>query len=426
MTILSPDGAIRGRVRGRHELALLVWMVCLLAAGTGSAVAASPAAEPGREQPKAPEIRCLAFSPDGRLLAAAAGEPKEQGELAVWEVETRKPRFVYREPTGIAAVAFAPDGKTLAIGIFSPKAKLLDVASGEVLREFEGHADHVRSVAFTSDGKTLVTGSYDRTIKFWEVATATVKATLEGHTDIIYRVAVSPDDSLLVSGSRDRTARLWDLKTNQEKHVFAQGEQGSIVRCVAFSPDGRYVITGRSDAVVRIWDARSYQLRARIGRYGGGVECALLSPDHRTLAVCTLEPIVKLFEVDLADPTPQQRQQIAGLIGRLDHDDYDQREAAGRELLKIGMVAESQLREAMDSKSAEVRIRARRLRDRIRSPAPAAQLIGHPGDVEALQFSPDGKLLASGDRAGVVELWNVADRREIATLTLLPAGEKPE
>jgi WD40 repeat protein len=424
MTIRRIAGGIRLRARNRHAFPLLAWAAGLLAAGATFAVAVSPAAESAQGPPKAPGIRCLAFSPDGRLLAAAAGEPKEQGELTVWEVETRKPRFVYREPTGIPAVAFAPDGKTLAIGIFSPDVKLLDAASGKVLRTFKGHTDHVRSVAFTSDGKTLATGSYDRTIKLWDVASGAVRATLEGHTDVIYRVVVSPDDSLLASGSRDNSARLWDLKTNLEKHVFAQGKEGSVARYVAFSPDGRWLITGRWDAVVRIHDVHSYRLRARIGRYGGGVDCALLSPDRRTLAVCMMDPIVKLFEVDLADPTPQQRQRIAALITQWDQDDYNQREAADRELVKIGMMAEPQLREAMDRGSAEVRIRARRLRDRILSPEPVAQLIGHSADVETLQFSPDGKLLASGDKAGVVKLWDVAGREEIATLPRSQVGKQ--
>ncbi|MHC4177041.1 MAG: WD40 repeat domain-containing protein, partial [Planctomycetota bacterium] len=236
-------------VRGRH--AILLWACAnrVVAAGLALAAGNSVAAEPV-EGPKAPGIRCLAFSPDGGLLAAAAGEPDEAGEMAVWELKTFTARFVHREPTGIPAVAFAPDGRALAVGVFSPEAKLLDVASGELLRTFEGHTNHVRSVAFTSDGKTLVTGSYDRTIKLWDVATGILKATLEGHTDTIYHVAVSPDDGMLVSASRDRTARLWELKTNREKHVFSQGEQGLIVRHAAFSPDGRWVITSRWDGLV--------------------------------------------------------------------------------------------------------------------------------------------------------------------------------
>jgi WD40 repeat protein len=151
-----------------------------------------------------------------------------------------------------------------------------------------------------------------------------------------------------------------------------------------------------------------------------------LAPDNRTLAVCSHDPTVRLFELDLRGPTPEEARRIKQLIAQLDLDDYHRREAAGRELRKIGMVAEPLLRQAMTSKSAEVRIRARRLRDRIRSPQPTAVLKGHPGDVEALQFSPDGKLVASGDKTGVVKLWDVAGRKEIATLTLPPGGENRE
>jgi WD40 repeat protein len=76
----------------------------------------------------------VAFSPDGRLLAAVSGEPKDQGALAVWEIATKQQRLFHQEAVGVPSVAFAPDGKSVAIGLFEPVAKLLDVDSGTVVR----------------------------------------------------------------------------------------------------------------------------------------------------------------------------------------------------------------------------------------------------------------------------------------------------
>ncbi len=49
-------------------------------------------------------------------------------------------------------------------------------------------------------------------------------------------------------------------------------------------------------------------------------------------------------------------------------------------------------------------------------------LHGHSNGVHSVAFSRDGKLLASGDRAGAVKLWNVATRRPFDTLA---AGRRP-
>lgn len=360
-----------------------------------------------------PRVKGLAFSPDGKLLAAVFGEPSERGRLVVWETTTRKVKFVHEEPVGIGAVAFAADGRQVAIGIFGETARLIDADTGKVVRTFKGHENYVRSVGFTPDGKTLVTGSYDRTVRLWDVETGRLQSTLQGHGGEIYSIDVSPDGLLIASGSRDKTARLWDVQTGKPKHIFEASDL--IVRHVAFSPDGRWLLTGRYDGRVRIWNARTYDLRARI-RTGGGIACVRLSSDNRTLAVCSHRPEISVYEVDLAGPDAADQERIAALITKWRDDSYAVREAASRELVKIGLVAEPALREAMKAKSAEVRIRARRARSRILSADPKTVLRGHSGEVGFLCFSPDGKLLATGDRNGDVKLWETARFEEIGTL----------
>lgn len=366
---------------------------------------------------KLPGIRSLDFSPDGKLLAAASGEPNEPGTLVVWELDSGKPRFVHEEPVGIASVAFSPDGATLAMGCFSKTASLINSQTGETKRLLEGHENHVRCVAFSADGKSLVTGSYDRTVKLWNIDSGMAVRTLSGHGDTVYSVGFVPGTHLLVSGGSDRTSRIWDLESGEQVKAF--GDDQFIVRRVTVSKDGRWMVESRWDGYVRIRDLKTYDLRARI-RSGGGIECAELSPDNRRLAVCSHERNVKLYDVALRDPEPAERQRIESLIDRWDDDDYEAREAASKELQSLGMIVEPLLNEALESLDAEFRVRARVLRRQIRSPEPCASLEGHPGDVEFVRFSPDGRLLASGDQSGCVKLWDVASGKEAATFTSRP------
>lgn len=362
--------------------------------------------------------RDLGFSPDGRLLAGAFGEPKTPGKAVVWDVAGRRPVMVHDEPVGIASVAFAPDGKTLAVGIFSPVVKLFDVASGKAVGKFEGHTDAVRAAVFSPDGKALITGSYDRTIKLWDVAARKAQRTLEGHDDKVFSAAVSPSGRWIASASADGSIRVWRTDGGESKQLFPAQPRDTIARHVAFSPDGRWLLSTRWDERVRVHAVETWELRLAIKN--GGSRFVRLSPDGRTLAATSHQPRIKLFELDLGDPSPAVRQRIEQLLDQWDDDDYEVREAATRQLREIGLTAEPILRRCVTSPSVEVRIRARRLADEFRSPQAVAELIGHEEDVEPVCFSPDGKILASGDAAGVVRLWDVQTRKSLAIVTADP------
>src|SRR5262245_1425462 len=93
-----PGARIRARSLGLAALLLL---------------AAAPAAR--AQDP--PGVRAVAFSPDGKLLAAGSGEPKEPGTVTLWDAATRSCRWAHAEKAGVPAVTFSPDGQTLAIAV---------------------------------------------------------------------------------------------------------------------------------------------------------------------------------------------------------------------------------------------------------------------------------------------------------------------
>ncbi len=91
------------------------------------------------------------------------------------------------------------------------------------------------------------------------------------------------------------------------------------------------------------------------------------------------------------------------------------REATCKELLKVGLLAEPELRRAsQQEKSAEVRIRARFAREQMLNTPRKLPL--HVNEVEAVMFSPSGKFLATGGKDGVVRLIDVATGKVTAEL----------
>jgi WD40 repeat protein len=359
-----------------------------------------------------PPVRVVAFSSDGKLLAAGTGSNKEPGQVTVWDTATRKPRWTHLESRGVVGLAFAPDGRTLAIASHDRKARLLNAADAKLKGNVGEHGAEVVAVAFPADGRTLATAGTDNAIKLWEVAQRTERATLKGHSKRVRSLAFNADSAVLASAG-DEEVRLWDAHAGREMRAWKEGESWS--SNVLFSPDGRWLITGNYDATVRLRNVESGELRCE-WRGLGGVYGIAFSPTARLLAVAGFWSEVKLVAFTLEQPAAQESARIRALIGKLDDDSYEVRERAGKDLVDIGFLAESELRRVTaETRSVEVRIRARRLREAILA-QPRAGLSGHVYPVESVAFSPDGKLLACANKDGTVLLWDVTTRKQVARL----------
>jgi tetratricopeptide (TPR) repeat protein len=111
---------------------------------------------------------------------------------------------------GFSGLAFSPDGKQLAAASEDLTVTVWDVTSGQQQLTLRGHARPAREVAFSPDGQRLASASFDRTIKLWDLATSQEILTLRGHKLGVFAVAFSPDGDRLATAGEDNVVKLWE------------------------------------------------------------------------------------------------------------------------------------------------------------------------------------------------------------------------
>jgi WD40 repeat protein len=267
-----------------------------------------------------PRVRSVAFSPNGRLVAAG----DESGSTLVYSIGGRLLSILYgslgvnRQDFAVYdaanSLAFSPNSRMLAVAGALGSVRLWDLATHSA-KVLAGTAP-VKAVAFSSDGALVATGSEDGLASVWNAASGEPLATLAGSRGSIVDVAFDPSGNLLAStATGEYDARVWralpgDLLSQvaePELHAFdllaggtrvltvGSGEvelwntlDGSLVVQRSFgnatsneqiSPDGRYAALSAPDAV-RVIDTqtlggkRDTPMRDPTGRrvdYNGGL-----------------------------------------------------------------------------------------------------------------------------------------------------------
>ena len=152
-------------------------------------------------------VNCVRFSPDGALIASAAGDDlRGQGEAKLWDAET-----------------------------------------GQEIRTLF-HGGPVRSIEFSRDGQRLVTACADSIVRIWETKSGELLTELKGHGQEVYEACFSPDGQLVASGGQDQSIRVWETRSGK---LLATLPHELPVICVAFEPQGRFLVAVESDDLVK-------------------------------------------------------------------------------------------------------------------------------------------------------------------------------
>jgi WD40 repeat protein len=128
--------------------------------------AADGTRQPERFPPNS-HATALAFSPDGKSLAAVRENATADGALCVYDVASG--RRVAALPGPACALAFSPDGKALVAAGGDGRLRLFDAVNWRPLATYRWHQNGLSDVAFSPDGRWLATCGFEGRVKLWPV-----------------------------------------------------------------------------------------------------------------------------------------------------------------------------------------------------------------------------------------------------------------
>jgi WD40 repeat protein len=391
------------------------------------------------------QVEAVAFSRDGKILAI--GDRSKQ--LVLWNISTRKVLARLKgHDEWILALAFSPDGKRILSGGLDQTVRLWDFSSyqgdgrvnGEKIKTFatlKGHTGWIRSINCSPTGRIIATVGSERTVKLWNQAAGRDFDTVEG--DVVFS---SPNlITKHVGEGSEASTNLFDLRGGEPAKFWTIN--GSITAIL--SPDGKTLATDSPGAFdegaskVKLWDVNSRQelitLRAKTSdrspafSRNGGLFIAI-GPDGTSLILWDaaerkeLTPIRNDAELNdfllsedgkivVTFDSLRTKLKSWDVVSQKQLAVIDRKRATGgapgeesEQTLVFALSPDGKFLAVSDSKNVE-------LWETGSTQAPV--ILGkHEMKVSALSFSPDGKLVAAGDTAGVVKVWDAVTRGERA------------
>jgi WD40 repeat protein len=274
-----------------------------------------------------------------------------------------------------------------------------------------GHDTLLESVAFTSDGRTLVSCGWDKTVRIWDVAQEQPEwgRQIENlrASSHLFSVSLSPDGKYMAAGGVGGF-HVWVREPGQKWTDYHHNE-GTSNRAVYLAEDNRTLACGSLDGMISLWDIPARKVIKTLNGFDDDVRTVRLSSDLSYVAGTTFGGEFKIWNLKSEGPPRMLKLDV----------DRVQNFTFTRDNQAV-VIAE------FGSRSKDLSLWDLRTGKRVRRMTD--QGIG----TNAMELSPDGRVLACADVDESIRFWNMAsgeliDRRKegvgwVKTVAFSPDG----
>jgi ribosome assembly protein 4 len=293
----------------------------------------------------------------------------------------------------VLSVHFSPDGQHLASGSGDCTVRLWDIHTELPLSTLKGHKSWVLAVAWSPLCQYVASGGMDCEVRVWDATTGKSKGLLRGHKKWITALAWEPLVARdvgspvvrMASASKDNTVRVWDVVGR--KGLLSLSGHTAAVKALKWGGCG-LLYSASQDRSIKVWNARTGILVRTLDGHAHWVNCLSLNTDFA----------LRVGPYNRKGGAPEEGKERHAVCQQK----YD--EVVGRTETKS---------ELLVSCSDDFTLY---LWDPSCSKKPIVRMVGHQQPVNFVQFSPDGRFIASASFDNSVRLWNGLTGKFVCTL----------
>ncbi|MCI0718673.1 MAG: hypothetical protein L0338_06815 [Acidobacteria bacterium] len=305
----------------------------------------------------------------------------------------------------VTALAFSPQGKSLLVGFYG-RVVVWDLVESRIVQELNDVAGSVNDLQFSPDGKLLsVVGgkpfSQGEVRLYDPGAQLRLVSSFAAHKETILAQAFSPDSQRIATAGLDKVLEIRDLVTGRKTAEMT--DHSDTVQCVAFSPKGDLLATAGMDRTIKISDGMTAKGKMTINPEIKGFLALAFSPDGKYVLTSGESPEVRWWELvtvadDLTEGGWRPTRKMEGHVGTV----QAMRFSPDGRLLATASADHSVC--LWDGTTGHL----------------LRTLVDCDNLVYAVAFSPDSKLLAAGSWDGFVRIWDVNSGKLRITLAQKP------
>ncbi|MFV0443669.1 MAG: DUF1549 domain-containing protein [Planctomycetaceae bacterium] len=379
----SPDGQLLA-VAGFHEV--------LLHKADGSGLAA-------RLIGMSERIEAVAFSPDGQRLAACGGNPARLGELQIWKRE-ESPESSVKSPEQAAdkAETESAESPNLQTSTLNPSHWTLELSVPVT-------ADTIYGASWSPDGKLIAVGCSDSTVRGFDTTTGEQIFFNGAHDDWALDTVFSVDGSHLVSVGRDMTTKLYKVDTQRFIDNVTSITPGALkggITALARHPGRDDVLVGGSDGTPRIYRMHRVTKRVigddanltrRFPAMKGRIFGVDFAPDGKRIAAASTLDRASELAICAADYASEMPKEIQTIVEK-----------------RVAEQKPEEKKQLEDWLTSNVKMLAQAAIDTA---------------IFAVEWSPQGDVIATAGADGRIRLFNPADGQLVKEFDAAPLTSAP-